>query len=132
MDPRDDGGRLPASVVGMIVDSLKRVEESVTRLSTDMHEQMSRLPSLYVPRLEVDRRFDEHTIDLGELRAALAEKRATHDADIRSLEEDIERVEARRKADEAQRQGDRRWLLATFLTVLGLVVAMVALMARTA
>lgn len=113
--PETGDNQLPASVVGMILDSLKRVEESVTRLTVDMHEQMSRLPELYVPRREVERRFDEHTIDIGELRSQLAEKRIKHDGDV-------ERLEALIDASEIQRRADRRWVFGAACTVVALLL----------
>jgi hypothetical protein len=120
VDPRDDGTRLPASVIGMVVDGLRRVEESVTRLSTDMHDQLSRLPDIYVPRREVERRFDEHTIDLGEIRAHTAAKQMQHDADMQRLDAAIQAVEERRRAD-------RKWLFGAVSTVIGLLLTVITI-----
>lgn len=63
--PESDGtGR----VLGFVAESLRRLEDSVGRLSSDVNGQLARLPNDYVPRREVERRFDEVCIDLGELR----------------------------------------------------------------
>lgn len=133
----DDGG-VPISALSMIVDGLKRLEESITRLSVDMHEQMGRLPNDYVPRREVERRLDEYAIDLGALDVRLTEKRATHDRDIKDLRECLKQIELdreqdeqererQRKADLQRRETDRRWLIGTVIAVVGLLLTMIAL-----
>lgn len=128
MSSPGDGG-VPISALSMIVDGLREVKDSITRLSIDMHEQLSRLPNDYVPRRELERRFDEYTIDLGDLRARLVEKRETHNADIKDLRECLKAIEDAREADEQQRQADRRWLIGTVIAVVGLLVTVIALVA---
>jgi len=88
--------------MGMVVESLRRLEDSVARLSENVNMQLSRLPTEYVPRREVERRLDELTIDAGE-------ERAERQRGIDSLRADI---------DKAQKQSieTRRWLIATTLT----------------
>lgn len=100
---------MPDPVLGIILETLRKLETTIGSLRSDLHVELSRLPELYVPRREVERRFDEHTIDLGEVRAS------------------VTAVEEKRRVDERQRQADRRWLLATVLTSLGLLVAVIRL-----
>lgn len=120
-----DGGNVPVTAISLIVDGLRRVEESITRLSADVHDQMSRLPELYVPRREVERRFDEHSIDIGEVSARLVEKRASHDADIKDLRACLKQIETDREEDEQQRRRDRQWAIGVAVTVLLALLAIV-------
>lgn len=122
-----DGGPVPASILPLILDGLREVKESVSRLSVDMNGQLSRLPEIYVPRREVEHRLDEHTIDIGEVRGQVLAKAAKHDADVERLTHMIDATEERRKADEARRQADRRWVVGTVITVAALVVAVLSL-----
>ena len=58
------------SVLALISQSLTEVKDALNALSRDLHGTLSRLPTEYVPRREVERRFDELTIDLGAEQAA--------------------------------------------------------------
>lgn len=102
-------------VMSMVVTALRRLEDSVSRLAGDMNSQLSRLPEQYVPRREVERRFDELHIDLGAEQAA----RQAAVADAGTKVTDLERrlVEG------------RRWFVGlacgTGLTTVGLLVNVV-------
>lgn len=119
VQPRDEGG-IPGGVVSMIVDGLNRVEESITRLSADVNGRLGQLPNDYVPRREVEHRFDEHTIDIGELRGQIVAKGAKHDLDVEALKKALD-------LDRERRQTDRRWVIGTVITVAALVVAVLSL-----
>lgn len=125
MSPPD--GQVPISALSLIVDGLKRVEESITRLAVELHDQLGRLPNDYVPRREVDRRFDEHTMDIGELRARIAERWALGESEVDKLRTEIRQVEAEREADEQQRRKDRQWAIGVAITV---AIALLGLYAR--
>jgi hypothetical protein len=89
--PESDGtGR----VLGIVVESLRRLDDSVSQLSRDVNTQLSRLPNDYVPRREVERRFDELTVDVGELR--LRADAAAKTREDRDREDARERATARR------------------------------------
>jgi len=90
--------------MGMVVESLRRLEDSVTRLTENVNMQLSRLPSDYVPRREVERRLDELTIDLGQEQV---ERQRT----VEALRADMERAQEEALAT-------RRWLVATALAAL--------------
>lgn len=135
-DPRGEGP-VPSQVMALVIDGLREVKESISALTRDMNEQMSRLPDIYVPRREIDRRFDEHTIDIKEIAAGLDKKSVKHDADVHRLEQkhesDILRVDQAIKASDdqrkteknaadAQRKTDRRWAIGTALALAGLVL----------
>lgn len=104
----------------MIVEGLREVKESITRLGADVNSQWSRLPQDYVPRREVEHRLDEHTIDIGEVRSQLIQKGAKHEVDVERLERQIHDIEAKRQAD-------RRWLVGTALAAAAVLVALVGL-----
>lgn len=95
------------AVMGIVIESLRRVEDSLTRLSENVTTQLARLPSDYVPRREVERRLDELTLDIGaertERMAALKEIRT--EADI-----------AKERASQF-----RRYLIATGVAAIGAV-----------
>jgi hypothetical protein len=92
------------TVIGLVTQGLAEVKEAVTQLSRDLHGTLARLPTDYVPRREVERRFDDLIIDLG------AEQAAREQA-VKAL------VEAQDKAALAA-ASHRRWLIGTVLTVL--------------
>jgi hypothetical protein len=75
-------------VLNLVVDTLRRVEDSLGRLSENVTLQLSRLPSDYVPRREAERRLDELTLDI----AAEEQERL---AAIKELKDDIEAAKAR-------------------------------------
>lgn len=131
------------------MDGLREVKESIHRLSLDVNGQLSRLPDLYVPRRELEHRYDEHTLDIGELRVQVAAGITRHEADVRRLtdviegiegrreqerEEDAQQRERERKEDAQQREMYRRWLVGlavpTILTLVGLAIAVLTLMGR--
>ena len=71
---------MSTTVLSMISEGLREVRDAVNLLGRDMNDQLSKLPDLYVPRREVDRRFDELICDVAELRKhreAEAAERAT-------------------------------------------------------
>lgn len=132
--PAPDGrgsGPPPDAVTSLILDGLREVKESLTRLSADVSGQLSRLPELYMPRREIEHRLDEHTIDIGALEAKLAARANHHDDDVRRLTALVEKAEkerrAERDADDERREGYRRWVIGVsvpaLLTLIGLVIA---------
>lgn len=131
---------MPDPVTSMILEGLREVKESVARLSLDMGAQLSRLPDYYMPRRENEHRLDEHTIDIGELRSQIGQKWARHEEDMQRvtklIEDNEERREQERKADEERRETYRRWAIGiavpAILALAGLIVAVLSLMARTA
>lgn len=74
------------TVLALITAGLTEVRDAVSQLSRDLQGQLSRLPTDYVPRRELERRLDELTADLAALE--LAAKQA-----------------------ESERRSHRRWLL---------------------
>lgn len=115
--PESDGtGR----VLGFVAESLRRLEDSVAKLSSDVNTQMSRLPELYVPRREIDRWRDELSVDLG------AEESARK-ADVGRLADRLDEAERQRVAAEQQRITGRRWLIGVLLTVASLLLTLTGL-----
>lgn len=89
-------------MLNLVVDTLRRVEDSLGRLSENVTMQLSRLPSDYVPRREVERRLDELTFDIaGEETARVAA--------IKDLKDEIEKARARAVTF-------RHWLIGTGVT----------------
>ncbi|MDP5182189.1 hypothetical protein QOZ88_06030 [Blastococcus sp. BMG 814] len=80
-----------SGVLGFVAESLRRLEDSVARGFADVNNQLSRLPNDYVPRRELDRRLDEFTFDIAELRK-------------------------HRETDAAERANARRWLIGLAVT----------------
>lgn len=97
--------------MGMVVESLRRLEDSVTRLSENVNHQLSRLPSEYVPRREVERRLDELTVDLGAEEAERVRK-------IDGLRAEIDR-------HQEQATTTRRWLIGTTLAAMSATAGVV-------
>jgi hypothetical protein len=99
------------TVIGLVTQGLAEVKDAVSQLSRDLHSTLSRLPTDYVPRRELERRLDELTIDVGAERAA--RERAL--ADLKDAAD----------AAEAHRISSRRWLvgtsLGTALSALGVI-----------
>lgn len=83
--------------MGMVVESLRRVEDALSRGFDNVNSQLSKLPEQYVARREFDRYRDETGLDL-----VTAQQK--HDKDI----EDI-RADARDRA--AQARSLRLWLI---------------------
>lgn len=129
---------MPDPVTSMILEGLREVKESVARLSVDMGTQLSRLPELYMPRRENEHRLDEHTIDIGALNAKIDGRWSRHEEDMRRvtklIEDNEDRRERERKADEERRESYRRWAIGiaipAMLTLAGLALAVLSLMAR--
>lgn len=92
MTPNDGAG---PTVIGLVTQGLAEVKEAVSQLSRDLHTALGRLPNDYVPRREVERRFDELSVDLG---AERAER-------LRA----IQALEEAHRAAAAARAEDRRW-----------------------
>lgn len=83
------------TVIGLVTAGLTEVKDAVAQLSRDLHGTLARLPNEYVPRREVERRFDELNIDLAAERA--------------ERQKAIEALEAARLASEADHKSDRHW-----------------------
>lgn len=93
--PRTEGSGL----LNYIADSVRDLGTSMDRGFEGIRRELSELPRQYVPRLEVDRRFDELGIDVGEMKAK-----------YEAAERD--RAQAARDA-EVTRRSTRRWLVTT-------------------
>lgn len=76
---------VPGAVLGIVVESLRRLEDSVGRLSSDMNGQLSRLPELYVPRRELDRRFEDLAADVAEGVRKVTSEETDRRADVEKL-----------------------------------------------
>lgn len=87
----------PTTVLALITAGLTEVKEAVAQLSRDLHGQLSRLPTDYVPRREIERRLDELTIDLGVERVA-------RETALSALKDAAEREAVNRRVH-------RRWLI---------------------
>jgi hypothetical protein len=114
--PRSDdaAGRGRGGVLDFVAESLRRLEDSVARLSADVNRQLGDLPVLYVPRREVERRFDDLVQDVGAEQAA--------------RQGDVDRLTARMDEAERHRVAGRRWAIGALLTSLGLLVALASLL----
>lgn len=80
------------TVIGLVTQGLADVKDALAQLSRDLHSTLTRLPNDYVPRREVERRFDELSIDLGA-------ERAERIAAVKALEEAQKAAEGERKAN---------------------------------
>lgn len=108
--PETDGtGR----VLGLVVESLRRVEDSVGRLSTDMRIELAKLPEQYIHRREADRRFDE-------LSLAVREEETDRQRDVSAARDQVRDLERRLVEG-------RRWVVAlacgTGLSGIGVLIA---------
>lgn len=103
------------SVLTLITAGLTEVKEAVSQLSRDLHGTLSRLPTDYVPRRELERRLDEIVLDL-------AAERARCDGAFRSLKEASDK-------HEADRITGRRWLIgvaaATAMSAAGVLAGVI-------
>ena len=91
-------------IIGFVSESLRRLEDTVVRGFADVNRQLTELPTHYVPRREVERRFDELCIDVGAERAA-------REGAIARLERSAEVAEERRQAADAAALTARRWVI---------------------
>jgi membrane-bound lytic murein transglycosylase B len=57
-------------MLSYVAGTVGRLEESVERGFREVREVLSRMPNDYVPRRELDKRFDDVTFDVAELRRA--------------------------------------------------------------
>jgi hypothetical protein len=107
--------RMEPTVIGLITQGLAEVRDALGQLSRDLHGTLTRLPTEYVPRREVERRLDELIIDLGAERAA--RERA-----LSALGEASEKLETERRLH-------RRWLIGlgagTFMSGVGVLSGIV-------
>jgi hypothetical protein len=78
-------------MLSYIADSVRQLDASVERGFEGIRRELSELPRHYVPRLEIDRRFDEVTLDVGELRRRL-------EADAGERQRQAERLEDHRRS----------------------------------
>lgn len=102
------------SVLGMVVGSLQRLEDSMGRLSADMRSELGKLPEQYVHRREADRRFDE-------LCLAVREEEAERQRDVAAARDQVKDLEKRLVEG-------RRWVVGlASATCLGAVSAVVAI-----
>lgn len=121
------------SLLPFVAQSVQRLEDSVARGFADVNIQLSKLPELYVPRREVERRFDETNLDIAEIKSQFAQAQIKHDADIRVLgkaaTDDKEKREEAAKEAHKERVASRRWLIGlsatAFLTGSGTVAGIV-------
>jgi hypothetical protein len=95
----------PGPVMRIVLDTLRRVEDSVDRLSQDVNTQLSRLPEMYATRRETERWRDDLT-------KVLTAAEAKHDADIARIDNNFEKARL-------ERVSARRWLFGTGLTAVG-------------
>jgi len=99
------------TVIGLVTAGLAEVKDAVSQLSRDLHGTLTRLPTDYVPRREVERRIDELIIDLGAERAA-------RETALRAINDATEKANT-------ERQSHRRWLIGlgtgTFLSAIGVL-----------
>lgn len=105
-----------ATVLSMLVDAVRRVEESVVQLSRDVNTQIGLLPSTYVPRQEVRQWVDDLIIDVGK-------EEAERRTDIAGLRAEVAAVEERRRSDRWQAITVALSLAGLGLTLLILVIA---------
>lgn len=101
-----------AEVVSIVVDGLRRLEDSVATGFRDINAALSRLPEQYVPRREFDRYRDELTLDW-------QQAQNKHDADVQALR-------AAHNESEARRVSAHRFLWGTALTALASLAAVAA------
>ena len=94
--PQTDQGTSPTFLT-LITAGLTEVKHAVTALSRDLNGVLSRMPTEYVPRREIERRMDELIIDIG------AEK-AARENDVKSLKEATEKAQNERRTH-------MRWLI---------------------
>jgi hypothetical protein len=110
-----DTGAGGGGVLGFVAESLRRLEDSVMRGFADVNRQLTEMPTHYVPRREVERRFDELCIDLGAEQAA----RKADIADLKSAA----------AAAEQSRVAARRWVIglavATSMSGIGVISGVV-------
>jgi len=109
------GGHDGGGVLGFVAESLRRLEDTVGRGFAEVNKQLTEMPTHYVPRREVERRFDDLTIDLGAEQAA-------RKADIAELKQAA-------MAAEQSRVAARRWVIGlavgTGMSVTGVVSGVV-------
>ena len=114
----DLGGDVSPTVLTLISEGLREVKDAVHLLGRDMNEQLSKMPEAYVPRREVERRFDDVTIDLGALAGRC-------DRMEKGVEDAERRREATATAAAAEAKTARRWLITTSLTAGSALVGVV-------
>lgn len=78
-----------APMLTYIAESVRDLDRSLERGLESIRQQLAELPSLYVPRRELERRLDELTVDIGEVRAS--HEAAERDRENRQREDRRER-----------------------------------------
>lgn len=113
-NPRQPDEDFVTGMLPFVAQSLRRLEDSVARGFADVNTQLTRMPELYVPRREVERRFDETEHDVTDLRSQLAQAKVQHDSDVKALQKAAADLEERREAEareaRKERVNGRRWL----------------------
>lgn len=116
--PAQRGNAEDSTVLGMVLDGVREVKESVQRMQTDINTRLDGLDQKYVPRQEIDARFSESQRDRQNIHTLIAEHKARHDADVI-------RLSASNTALEEKLTAARRYALTTsiagFLAVVGLL-----------
>lgn len=125
--PAQRGG-LPAgtgdsTVLGMVLDGVREVRDSVHRLQSDMASRFDGLDAKYMRSTEIVSRFEESLRDRTELRTQLATAVTKHDTDVIRLGAQIEAAEEKRLQDRKWAIGATLSALALLLTLVGILVA---------
>lgn len=100
-------------MLGILVETTRRIEDTVARGFDNINAQLSRLPETYVNRREFDRYRDEIIVDW---QAA----QLKHEADIKKICEDV-------AANEARRIARGRYVVTTLIALAAVLVALAAL-----
>lgn len=108
-----DTGQEQTTVLGILVETTRRIEDTVARGFDNVNTQLARLPEVYVARREFDRYRDERAVEIqGGLQKHdrdIAELRAAQDKEREAREKQEEQERADAKAREQGRRVEWRW-----------------------
>jgi hypothetical protein len=104
-------------VVSIVVEGLRRLEDSVAQGFRDVNATLSRLPEQYVARREFDRYRDEQTLDL-------QQAQRKHDNDVAELRAAHDKAEAKRVSAHRFLWGTAIAALASLAAVAAVIVSL--------
>lgn len=110
------------------VADMRRLDDAITALTADLgQEKAERAQQLADARAEFLRTLTEQRASIERLTAAIS---AEADARRKGDEGDLSTIRDELKAERADRKKDRQWLVGAVIAVLGVVVAVAALVLR--
>jgi hypothetical protein len=107
----------------LLLGTMSRIEDGVTRLRDDVVMKFDSLGTKFVPRPEIQQKWEESSRDRQEIRSVLA-------AQAIRIDSEVDKINTRMESAERERVLDRRWAVGTLLTVVIILVAILSIYVR--